>query len=60
MLDLIPLARARRQVTDRDRQARIVGKALQFGFPQPGARAVAAPAIGDDQQLLGRWVASMV
>ena len=59
MLDLIPLARARRQVTDRDRQARIVGQALQFGFPQPGARPVAAPAIGDDQQLLGRWVASL-
>src|SRR5512144_439220 len=59
MLDLIPLARARRQVTDRDRQARIVGKALQFGFPQPGARPIATSAIGDDQQFPDRWVAPL-
>ena len=59
MLDLIPLARARWQMTDRDRQARVVSKALKFGFPKPGARPIAASSIGDDQNLLGRWVASL-
>ena len=28
VLDLVPLARARRQVTDRDREAELVGEAL--------------------------------
>ena len=50
MLDAVPLARARRIVADRDRQARAIGKALQFPFPQPQSRTVAAPRIGRDPQ----------
>ena len=56
MLDAVPLARARRIVADRDRQARAIGKALQFPFPQPQSRTVAAPRIGRDPQVRGRRV----
>src|SRR5207244_1734755 len=41
MLDLVPLARSGRQMTDGDRQARAVGQALQFPFPEPHPRAIA-------------------
>src|SRR5580700_6677968 len=50
VLDLVPLAGARRQVADRDVEAELVGQILEFAFPQPHPRAVAAPAIGGDQQ----------
>src|SRR6266700_4760643 len=43
-------------MADRQRQARLVGQALQLPFPQPQAPAVAATAIGDDQQSPGAWV----
>ena len=33
MLDLVPLARTRRKVTDRDHQARPIGQTLQFPLP---------------------------
>ena len=50
MLDFIPLAGAGRQVADDDVKAEFVGQLLEFAFPQPDPRAVAAPAIGGDQQ----------
>ena len=53
MLDLVPFAGARRQVAHGNRQAEFIGQFLQFQFPQPQARAIAAAAIGRDQQLPG-------
>jgi len=50
VLDFIPLAGAGRQVADDDVKAEFVGQLLEFAFPQPDPRAVAAPAIGGDQQ----------
>jgi hypothetical protein len=34
VLDLVPLAGARRQVADRDVEAELVGQILEFAFPQ--------------------------
>src|ERR1700730_13771584 len=50
LLDLVPLAGAGRQVADHDVEAEFVSQLLQLAFPQPHPRAVAAPAIGGDQQ----------
>ena len=44
MLDLVPLARTRRKVTDRDHQARPIGQTLQFPLPQPEAAPLLPPA----------------
>src|SRR3984893_12944712 len=57
VLDLVPLAGAGRQVVDHDVEAEFVGQLLQFAFPQPYPRAVAAAAIGGDQQSSGVGVA---
>jgi len=57
MLDLVPLARARREVTDRQRQDTRVRPLLQLPRPQAIARPVAASPIGGDQQPLGRRIA---
>ena len=35
MLDLVPLAGARREVTDNNAQARFIGQFLQLQFPKP-------------------------
>ena len=43
VLDLVPLARARRQVADAHAEAALVGEALQFELPEPRAGAVAPP-----------------
>src|ERR1700751_882623 len=53
VLDLVPLAGAGRQVANYDVEAEFVGQLLQFAFPQPYPRAVAAAAIGGDQQSAG-------
>src|ERR1700716_549041 len=50
VLDFVPLAGAGRQVADHDVEAEFVGQLLQFAFPQPDPRAVAAAAIGGGQQ----------
>ena len=49
MLDFVPLAGAGWQVADDNVEAEFIGQFLQFAFPQPDPRAVAA-AIGGDQQ----------
>ena len=49
VLDGIPFARSRRIMTDRDRQAPFVGQDLEFDLPQADAIAVAAAAVGRDQ-----------
>src|SRR6201984_1389069 len=50
VLDLVPLAGAGRQGAGWDVEVELVGQFLEFAFPQPHPRAVAAPAIGGDQQ----------
>src|SRR5438876_8586288 len=57
VLDFVPLAGAGRQVADHDVEAELVGQLLQFAFPQPHPRAVAAAAhslrwgrLGGDEQ----------
>src|SRR6266480_6146962 len=58
MLNLVPFAGAGRKVTDGDRDADLVGEALQLALPQPNTRAVAAAAIGRNEQSLGRGIAN--
>src|SRR3984893_16226850 len=57
VLDLVPLAGAGRQVADHDVEAEFVSQLLQLAFPQTHPRAVAAPAIGGDQQSGRLWSA---
>src|SRR5258708_14158976 len=57
VLDFVPLAGAGRQVVDHDVEAEFVGQLLQFAFPQPYPRTVAAAAVGGDQQSGGVGVA---
>jgi hypothetical protein len=45
MLDFVPFARTRRQMADHDRQASLIGKLLEFPFPQAHARAIAPSPI---------------
>ena len=59
MLDAIPLAGARRQVADADRQTGLIGEALQFAFPQPDPRTVAAATICRHHQAGGVGVACL-
>ena len=53
MLDLIPLTRPWRQMTDTDSKLAVVGEALQLAFPQSSPSAVAAAAVGGNEQRLG-------
>src|SRR5271168_4989592 len=46
VLDFVPLAGPGRQVADRDVDAEFVSQLLQFAFPQPDPRAIAAAAPG--------------
>ena len=52
MLDPVPFAGAGRQVGDRHGEAGLVGEALQLALPQTNAGAVAAAAVGRDQQTI--------
>src|ERR1022692_4615240 len=51
MLDLIPLAGARRKVAHRDMQPGPVGHPLKFPLPQPAPAPVGTTAVGRDQEL---------
>ena len=53
VLDLVPLARAWREVAYANAQAGFLREPTQLQLPQPHAVAVAAPAVGGDGQLLG-------
>src|SRR5438094_4095942 len=57
VFDFVPLAGAGRQVADHDIEAEFVGQLLQFAFPQPHPRAVAAAAVRGDQQSGGLGIA---
>lgn len=50
MLDLVPFARSRWEMSDRNRESRLVGQLLQFKLPGPYARSVASAAVGGDQE----------
>src|SRR5487761_1242612 len=50
-LDLVPLARPRWKMTDREGQAGFIREGLQLQFPQAQPPAIAAPAIGRNQDL---------
>src|SRR5439155_7484140 len=52
MFTLVPFAGSRWQMTHAHGQASSVTKPLEFYFPQPGATAVAATAIGGHQDVL--------
>jgi len=56
MLDLVPLARARREVADGDRQARLRRKLLKLPLPQARTGSVAASRIRGDQQRRGTGI----
>ena len=56
MLYLVPFARARREMADRQSQPGLVGQSLQLPFPQPQTPAVAATAISGDQQPPGAQI----
>src|SRR5215207_11247372 len=58
MLDLVPFAGSWRQVVNLDRDIEFIGEPLQVKFPQTHARAVAAAAIGGDQQAPGEGIAN--
>ena len=57
VLDLIPLTRSRRIMTDLDDQSGFVCKLLKFCQPQPCARTVAATTVGSNQQSSRGFVA---
>src|SRR5260370_42223533 len=50
MLDLVPFARAGREMADGDDKAELGGQDLQLALPQPQTDANAAAAIGGEQQ----------
>ena len=53
MFDLVPFTGAGWKVTDRERQVEVVGHALEGPLPEARPRAVAAPAVGGDQERAG-------
>src|SRR5271166_5153483 len=59
MFDLVPLAGSRRHMTDLDYQVQLVGQLLQLQAPQANPVAVAAAALGRNQQTAGVWIARM-
>ena len=56
MLDLIPLARARRKMRDMDRKVESFGQPLQLSFPQADATAVTPPSIGRDIEVRSMFI----
>ena len=57
VLDLVPFARAGWKVVHLNVQPGLLGEPTELKLPQTNAMAVAAPAIGSDDQLLGLRVA---
>src|SRR5271168_1256558 len=56
MFNFVPFARSRWIVTDGHFQAILIRKALEAALPQAGTTAIAATAIGRNQQSLGLWI----
>src|ERR1700754_4977254 len=59
VLDLVPLAGARRKVADVDREVEFIGELLKLGLPHARAVAVAAAGIGGDEDLAGAGIARL-
>src|SRR5580700_935364 len=59
VLDLIPLARARREVADMYSKSCLIGKILELGLPCIGAITIAAPSISSDEQVCRFRVGSL-
>src|SRR6266849_10315241 len=59
MLDLVPLARPRWEMTDRDGQACFIRKGLQLQLPQAQPPAIAPHTVGGNQNLGGRRIESL-
>lgn len=55
MFDLVPFARACREVTDFHNQSRRIGQPLQFQSPESSPWAMTASAVGSDQQTSRTW-----
>ena len=55
MLDLVPLAGTRREMTNRNRPVQLVNQPLQSYLPQPAATTVTATAICRNQEFMG-WL----
>ena len=55
MLDAVPLAGAGRVMGDADGQAGFVGELLQLDLPEAQAGAIAAAAVGGDEQAPDGW-----
>jgi len=55
VLDLVPLARSWREMTDANHQSGVVRDSLEFTVPPPVARAMRPTTIGDDLGSLSRW-----
>jgi len=56
MLDLVPLTRARWEMTDRERPRGFIGELLEFPLPQPEARPVAATGVCRDDDPVRRRI----
>jgi len=52
VLDLVPFAGARREMTHRNAQSGLIGKGLQLQLPQPQPPPVASTPVGGDQNRL--------
>ena len=52
MLDLVPLAGSRREMTDGNRDLQFIGQVLDLGFPQTQPGSIAAPSIGRNEKSL--------
>src|SRR5450756_54453 len=52
MFDLVPFARPRREMTNGNGKTRFICQLLQFQFPESQPGAIAAAAIGRDEQVL--------
>jgi hypothetical protein len=59
VLDPVPLGRTGRQMAHDQSEAGLVGEPLELGLPQPVAGAVAAAAVGGDDQAGGAAVARL-
>ena len=59
VLDPVPLAGARRQMSDRDGKTALVGEPLQLELPQTDAGAIAAATVGGDGEARGVGVARL-
>src|SRR5690348_4916731 len=59
VLDFVPFAGARGQVSHRHRQPCLVGKSLQLTLPEPELHPVAAAAGGGDRQTCGTGIARL-